>query len=462
MGKYEIVKSSDHEDKALIARILESDGAEGIGELYTKHYRRIYGLCMRILNNIDDAEDMTQNAFLHMLVKLKTFKGESAFTTWMHRLVVNLCLMKLRTEKRSKEKVTDDGEFPDGPDPRHKPSQYTDSIIIKRALERLPPGYLQAFILHDIEGYEHEEIATILGTSSGTSKSQLHKARLRLAKFITLENDKRREDDMARPPGPITEVINQYLRDHGIKVANIKLEKIDKIANAIARFSVRSGKQFGLKDIRRKLGLMRSHAIQKNKTASVSKIASTPSPVVDAPKKATPAPPVGAYLWPQVTLPLLSNYTEEKPDVATTPEPEILEDHQQTTDEGMMAPADTETSEPTPPKSKPATPLLSNYTETKFDITTAPEPESSTPHDTDEPVPSATAAEPEVSEDDNQTTDEDSLVDEIQKYIDEIRALWIRQRDISWKLEAALKLVKGAFKDQAKLRRILELTKDIE
>ncbi len=114
---------------------------------------------------------------------------------------------------------------------------------------------------------------------------------------------------MARPPGPITEVINQYLRDHGIKVADIKLEKIDKIAKAIARFSVRSGKQFGLKDIRRKLGLMRSHAIQKNKTASVSKIASTPSPVVDAPKKATPAPPVGAYLGPQVTIPLLSNYT---------------------------------------------------------------------------------------------------------------------------------------------------------
>lgn len=268
MAKYEPVKRTDRDDETLIARIVESDGADGFGELYQKYYRRVYSICLRMFGSIEEAEDMTQNTFIHMLKKLKTFRGESALTTWMHRMTVNMCLMEFRRRKGQKEDITDDGEIPDRPDPRHKPSQHVNAIMIDRALKKLPSGYRKVFILHEIEGYEHEEIGVMLGRSSGTSKSQNHKARKAMARLIMLENDNSEKgDDMPKPAEPLTKLCNGFFLNQGIKVAEIKNEEMGKIANAIVRAGVSRGEVYELNEVRKKVIKMRSQAIFLQKQA---------------------------------------------------------------------------------------------------------------------------------------------------------------------------------------------------
>jgi len=156
--------------------------------LYQLHSRRVYALCLRMVGNTAEAEDLTQEAFLLLLRKIPTFRGESAFSTWLHRLAVNLVLMRLR--KKSPPIVPIEGT-PDLDDGAFSPSidigapdllleGSIDRINLERCIQRLPVGYRTIFALHDIEGYEHNEIAEILGRSVGDSKSQLHKARMRL------------------------------------------------------------------------------------------------------------------------------------------------------------------------------------------------------------------------------------------------------------------------------------------
>jgi len=156
--------------------------------LYQLHNRRVYAVCLRMVGNTAEAEDLTQEAFLLLLRKIHTFRGESAFSTWLHRLVVNLVLMRLR--KKSPPIVPIEAA-PDPDDETFSPSidigapdllleGSIDRINLERCIQRLPVGYRTIFVLHDIEGYEHNEIAEILGRSVGDSKSQLHKARTRL------------------------------------------------------------------------------------------------------------------------------------------------------------------------------------------------------------------------------------------------------------------------------------------
>jgi len=160
--------------------------------LYRLHSRRVFAVCMRMIGNSAEAEDLAQEAFLLLLRKIHTFRGESAFSTWLHRLVVNLVLMRLR--KKSPPIVSIEAN----PDPDDETTWPTidfgapdlllegsiDRINIDRCIERLPVGYRSIFVLHDIEGYEHHEIAEILGRSVGVSKSQLHKARTRLRELL--------------------------------------------------------------------------------------------------------------------------------------------------------------------------------------------------------------------------------------------------------------------------------------
>jgi RNA polymerase sigma-70 factor (ECF subfamily) len=160
--------------------------------LYRLHNRRVYAVCLRMVGNSAEAEDLTQEAFLLLLRKIHTFRGASAFTTWLHRLAVNLVLMRLR--KKSPPIVS----IETTPDPDDETEWATidfgapdlllegsiDRINIDRCIERLPVGYRSIFVLHDIEGYEHHEIAQILGRSVGVSKSQLHKARTRLRELL--------------------------------------------------------------------------------------------------------------------------------------------------------------------------------------------------------------------------------------------------------------------------------------
>src|SRR5436190_2897388 len=166
---------------------LAGDRMSGFEELYKRFYRRVYSVCLRMTGNVAEAEDLTQEVFIQLHRKLGSFRGESQFTTWLHRLTVNQVLMHFRKRSVKSELTTDDGEIPDSIDPdtiNPEAMPIVDRISIETAISQLPPGYRTAFILHDVEGYEHEEIAKILGCSPGTSKSQLHKARLKLRRLI--------------------------------------------------------------------------------------------------------------------------------------------------------------------------------------------------------------------------------------------------------------------------------------
>ncbi len=159
--------------------------------LYAMHKRRVFSLCLRLTGDHAQAEDFTQEAFLQLYRKIATFRGESAFSTWLHRLSTNIVLMHFR--KRGIPEVSLD-QVPDPQQEVQAAKEFgirdnilhgaIDRITLEKAMEDLPPGYRMIFVLHDIEGYEHNEIATMLGCSIGNSKSQLHKARLKLRIFL--------------------------------------------------------------------------------------------------------------------------------------------------------------------------------------------------------------------------------------------------------------------------------------
>lgn len=166
--------------------------SQAFERLYKLHSRRVYALCLRITGNSTEAEDSTQESFLQLFRKIRTFRGESKFSSWLHRLAVNVVLMRLR-KKRCPEISLDATSQPGeedsrllielgGPDLRL--SGVLDHINLSKAIEQLPDGYKEVFILHDVEGYEHKEIAGILECSIGNSKSQLFKARLRLRELL--------------------------------------------------------------------------------------------------------------------------------------------------------------------------------------------------------------------------------------------------------------------------------------
>lgn len=156
-------------------------------QLYSLHKRRIYSLCLRMVGNAAEAEDLTQEAFLQLHRKIATFRGDSAFSTWLHRLAINVVLMHLRKKglpvmslDEAMEPSHDDGPGRSFGAPDLSLSGSIDRLALERAVADLPAGYRLIFVLHDVEGYEHNEIAGMLDCSIGNSKSQLHKARLKL------------------------------------------------------------------------------------------------------------------------------------------------------------------------------------------------------------------------------------------------------------------------------------------
>lgn len=163
-------------------------------ELYNRHHRRVYSLCLRMLQNTHEAEDLTQEVFIQLYRKIGLFRGDSAFTTWLHRMTVNQVLMHFRKRTVKFEKTTEEGETPVqiviGTENQAK-MPIVDKIALDSAIEQLPDGYKKVFVLHDVEGYEHEEVARILGCSVGTSKSQLHKARLKMRKLLQKKTNPR-------------------------------------------------------------------------------------------------------------------------------------------------------------------------------------------------------------------------------------------------------------------------------
>lgn len=178
----------------LVAPLTDNEpvSEQAFEDLYTKHYRRVYSLCLRMTANIADAEDLAHDVFLQVQRKLASFRGDSAFTTWLHRITVNQVLMHFRKKSVRSELTTEDGEMPEVVEPLSAKTQslpIIDNIALGVAIEQLPNGYRKIFLLHDVEGYEHEEIAQLLGISAGTSKSQLHKARLKLRTILSKRNE---------------------------------------------------------------------------------------------------------------------------------------------------------------------------------------------------------------------------------------------------------------------------------
>jgi RNA polymerase sigma-70 factor (ECF subfamily) len=183
--------NGDIPEKETIRQAQEGDAA-AFERIYRRYNRRVYGLCLRMTKNQADAEDLTQEAFLQVFRKIHTFRGESAFFSWFHRLSVNIVLMSLRKRKIMEIPLENDGDHqeergarlpvPGGPDPSL--TGLFDRENLKRALRQMPSGYKRMLVLHDVFGYEHTEIAVALECSVGNSKSQLHKARERMRSLL--------------------------------------------------------------------------------------------------------------------------------------------------------------------------------------------------------------------------------------------------------------------------------------
>ncbi len=178
--------ASDHD---LVRRAQEGD-AEAFASLFHTHKARIYSVCLRMTNNTAEAEDLTQDAFLQVFRKLSTFRGDSALSTWLYRIAVNTVLMHFR--KRVLRQISlDEPCSQDAKSVRREHGSTddrltasVDRIALARAIRELPNGYRTIFLLHEVEGYEHQEIAELLECSVGNSKSQLHKAKLRIRELL--------------------------------------------------------------------------------------------------------------------------------------------------------------------------------------------------------------------------------------------------------------------------------------
>jgi len=184
--RYSPLPSSTPEEAETLAAAQRGDHL-AFARIYSQHKRRIYSLCLRMVGNAAEAEDLAQEAFLQLHRKIATFRGDSAFSTWLHRLSINVVLMHLRKKNLALVSLDEVME----PSPEEGPGRSfgaadlnlagsIDRLALENAVADLPAGYRLIFILHDIEGYEHNEIASMLDCSIGNSKSQLHKARLKL------------------------------------------------------------------------------------------------------------------------------------------------------------------------------------------------------------------------------------------------------------------------------------------
>ena len=167
----------------LVARCQAGD-VEAFGTLYRNHAPRIYALASRMAGSPDEGEDLLQEIFLQAFRKLGSFKGEAAIGTWLYRLALNHCLDFVRSKQARMGKVTDTLDAETSIEPAARRDTPIARIDLERAIERLPAGCREAFVLHDIEGFDHKEVGDVLGIAEGTSKSQVFKARMKLRALL--------------------------------------------------------------------------------------------------------------------------------------------------------------------------------------------------------------------------------------------------------------------------------------
>lgn len=177
-------------ERSLVQRAQSGD-EQAFATLFHLHKKRVYSVCLQMTKDVADAEDLTQEAFLQVFRSVNSFRGDSAFSTWLYRVAVNTVLMKLRSRKSPPVLSLDEPASPDSPslkrdigksDPRL--SGTVDRIALRRAMSELSEGCRQIFALHEVEGYQHHEIAEMLDCSVGNSKSQLHKAKMKMRDLL--------------------------------------------------------------------------------------------------------------------------------------------------------------------------------------------------------------------------------------------------------------------------------------
>jgi RNA polymerase sigma-70 factor (ECF subfamily) len=184
----------DESEGSLVRRAQRGD-EQAFSTLYQLHKKRVYSVCLQMTKDVADAEDLTQEAFLQVFRSINSFRGDSAFSTWLYRIAVNTVLMKLRRRKSPPLLSLDEPVSADSPSLKREVGKAdpnlcgaVDRIALRRAVEELPAGCRQIFDLHEVEGYQHHEIAEILQCSVGNSKSQLHKAKLKMRDILLPKN----------------------------------------------------------------------------------------------------------------------------------------------------------------------------------------------------------------------------------------------------------------------------------
>ena len=177
-------ESNRAEDAALVARC-RRDESGAFEELYRRFAPRIYSLACRLSGSRTDGEDLLQEIFLLVHRKLDSFKGEAALATWIYRLATNCCLDFLRSGQHRLQQASDPLDEAVSLGPVARGRLPVDRLDLERAIAGLPPGYRAAFVLHDVEGFDHAEVGRLLGIAEGTSKSQVHKARLKIREILT-------------------------------------------------------------------------------------------------------------------------------------------------------------------------------------------------------------------------------------------------------------------------------------
>jgi RNA polymerase sigma-70 factor (ECF subfamily) len=168
-----------------VARAASGD-RQAFEHVYRTHLNRVYSLCVRMTGDRSRAEELTQDVFVRAWEKLPTFRGESAFSTWLHRLTVNVVLNERRVDGRERGRTVSSDEDDDNAAPAGSTSQpmHAEKMDLERAIALLPRGARKVFVLHDVEGFTHEEIGSMLGVTAGGCKAQLHRARLLLREAL--------------------------------------------------------------------------------------------------------------------------------------------------------------------------------------------------------------------------------------------------------------------------------------
>ena len=164
-------------------RLAQQGDHDAFGQLYRLHAGRVYALCLRMAGDAVEARRLTQDVFVRAWERLRLFRAESAFSTWLHRLAVNVVLADRRAAGRRERRVAPASDVPE-PDAAARGGWLEDRLDLERAIAQLPPGARAVFVLHDVEGYGHEEIAAMTGIAAGTSKAQLHRARRLLRRAL--------------------------------------------------------------------------------------------------------------------------------------------------------------------------------------------------------------------------------------------------------------------------------------